>query len=269
MEQCEKCGGKLAKINGRALKEALNFTKASFPTKNISNVQWVGVCPSCDAYALGAETTHPWPFKAEDGVMRVVDDYEQGCVVAGSKILDFCGFRFSEAALVSANLLLGVEAVGTQSLELKGGSLTENSSAADFLQFSQDVCEWGRGQRVWGNLQRHHEAESLAQVLRSWLIFANSSCEDEDAIAQGAEIKGLGVSFASKHLRMLNPERYAVLDDVFRQGLGIALNPRGYRLFLSALGALGKEIAQPMRIANLEAALFLLVRQEVRAKADA
>ncbi|XKF16777.1 hypothetical protein LL947_06565 [Halomonas sp. BLK-85] len=266
MEQCEQCGGELAKINGRTLKEALNFTKASFTSKKISNVQWVGVCPSCDAYALGVETTHPWPFKAADGVMRVVDDYEQGCVFAESKSLEFCGFRFSEAALVSANFLLGVEAASTHSLELKGGSLSESSSAADFLQFSRGVCEWGRGQRVWGNLQRHHGAESLAQVLRSWLVFANSPCKDEDAIAKGAQIKGLGVSFASKHLRMLDPERYAVLDDVLQQGLGIALNPRGYRLFLSALRAMAKEINQPMRIANLEAALFILVRQDVRTK---
>lgn len=269
MEQCEKCGSGIAKINGRTLKEALNFTKASLPAKKISNVEWVGVCPSCDAYALGAGTTHPWPFKAEDGVMRVVDDYEQGCVIAERKILDFCGFRFSEAALVSASLLLGMGSFGAQPLELKGGSLSENSSAADFLQFSQGVCEWGRGQRVWGNLQRHHDTESLAQALRLWLVFANGPCEDEDAIARGIEIKGLGVSFASKHLRMLDPERYAVLDDVLRQGLGIALNPRGYRLFLSALRALGKKIDQPMRIANLEAALFLLVRQDVRAKVDA
>lgn len=266
MEKCEKCGGQLAKINGRTLKEALNFTKASFSEKNISNVQWVDICPSCDAYALGAETIHPWPFKSADGVMRVVDDYDQGRVVAKRKILDFCGFRFSEAALVSANFLLGVEAEVTQSLELMGGSLSESSSAEDFLQFSRGVCEWGRGQRVWGNLQRHHGEESLAQVLRSWLVFANSSCKDEDAIARGADIKGLGVSFASKHLRMLDPKRYAVLDDVLQQGLGIALNPRGYRLFLSALRALAKEIDKPMRIANLEAALFLLVRQDVRAK---
>mgnify|MGYP003149554672 FL=1 len=269
MGQCQKCGGELAKINGRALREALNFTKASFPTKKISNAQWVIVCPSCDPYVLGADTTHPWPFKAADGVMRVVDDYEQSCVVAESKILDLCGFRFSEAALVSANCLLGLEAGGTQSLELEGGSLSESSNAEDFLQFSQGVCEWGRGQRVWGNLLRHHGTEELAQVLRSWLIFANSPCKDEDAIARGSEIKGLGVSFASKHLRMLDPERYAVLDDVLQQGLGIALNPRGYRLFLSALRTLAKEINQPMRVANLEAALFLLVRQDVRAKADA
>lgn len=110
---------------------------------------------------------------------------------------------------------------------------------------------------------RGREFGSGAEVMAG---FANSPCKDEDAIAKGAQIKGLGVSFASKHLRMLDPERYAVLDDVLQQGLGIALNPRGYRLFLSALRAMAKEINQPMRIANLEAALFILVRQDVRTK---
>lgn len=266
MGRCKKCGGELAKINGKTLKEALNFTKASFPAQKISNVQWVGVCPSCDAYALGQETTHPWPFQATDGVMRVVDDYEQGCVITESATLDLLGFRFSEAALFSANLLPSLVASSTQSLELKGSSLSESSSAEDFLQFSQGVCEWGRGQRVWGNLHRYHGEECLVQALSSWLIFANTSCEDENAISKGAEIKGLGVSFASKHLRMLNPERYGVLDGVLQQGLGIAMNPRGYRLLLSSLRALAKEIDQPMRIADLEAAVFLLVRQSVRAK---
>lgn len=266
MEQCKKCGGELAKINGRTLKEALKFTKASFPSQKISSVHWVGVCPSCDAYALGAETVHPWPFLSSDGVMRVVDDYEQNCVSTQSRPLEFCGFRFSEAALVSANQLLGVEAESTKALELCGRSLSENSSPSDFLNFSEGVCNWGRGQRVWGNLQRHHSPGSLATELKTWLLFASSPCEDEEAISKGAEIKGLGVSFASKHLRMLAPERYAVLDDVLRQGLGVALNPRGYRLFMSALRVLVTELEQPMRIANLEAAVFLLVRQAVRAK---
>ncbi|MCC5797023.1 MAG: hypothetical protein JJU48_06815 [Methylophaga sp.] len=198
--------------------------------------------------------------------MRVVDDYEQGRVSNQSKSLEFCGFRFSMSALVSANRLLNVEAESTRALELCGSALTENSGVSDFLQFSEGVCKWGRGQRVWGNLQRHHGSEGLANELRSWLLFAAKPCRDEEAIAKGAEIKGLGVSFASKHLRMLAPERYAVLDDVLQQGLGIALNPRGYRLFMSALRTLAGELEQPLKIADLEAAVFLLVRQDVRAK---
>ncbi|XKH61024.1 hypothetical protein LG290_04480 [Halomonas sediminis] len=263
---CIKCGGQLANINGRTFKEALGFTKAAFSKMKFSNIQWVSVCPSCDAYALGAETVHPWPFQAADGVMRVVDDYDQGRVSAKSKSLEFIGFEFSEAAVRSANLLLRVEAESSQLLEERGALLTKLSSTKEFLLFSQGVCEWGRGQRVWGNLQRHYEPEDLGQVLKSWLIYAIESADDEEAITRGEEIKGLGVSFASKHLRMLRPDRYAVLDDVFKQGLGIALNPKGYRLFMSELRKLANELEQPLRVANLEAAVFLLVRQAVRAK---
>lgn len=267
MESCTKCDGQLARINGRTLKEALDFTGVSSPAK-FSNVEWVDVCPSCDADALGAETNYSWPFQSSDGVMRVIDDFIQGELSPESRCLELCGFKFSEAAISSANTLLGLEGENenTQSLELSGAKLSISSTYQDFLEFSHGVCEWGRGKRVWGNLLRHHGEDALAQELRSWLVYAINSQDDESAISRGIRIKGLGVSFASKHLRMLNPKRYAVLDDVLMQGLGIALNPRGYRLFLSALRSLADQLGQSPRIANIEAAIFLLVRQQVRAK---
>jgi hypothetical protein len=267
---CKICGGYLAKINGRTLKEALAFTKASFHhRKKLSNTQWVDVCPSCDAYALGIETVHPWPFQAADGVMRVANDYDQSHMAVESETLELCGFKFSEAAIRSTNALLSVDAESVQALEAQGAALSMNSDPEDFLRFSRGVCEWGRGKRVWANLNIYNESENLSYLLKSWLIHARSSSDDEEVIAMGVDIKGLGVSFASKHLRMLSPERYAVLDDVLRQGLGVALNPRGYRLFMSAIRALGNKLEPGLRVANLEGAIFLLVRQDVRAKTDA
>lgn len=59
-----------------------------------------------------------------------------------------------------------------------------------------------------------------------------------NAILKGTQIRGLDVSFASKHLRMLEPKKYAVLDNVLSKGLGFALNSRGYRFFLSTLRSL-------------------------------
>jgi hypothetical protein len=190
--------------------------------------------------------------------------YEKGAVE--SNILDFLGFRFSESAIRSASALFEKEYKNSQLLEKRGALLSLNSSFDDFLSFSQAVCIWGGGERVWGNLLRHHGSEKLSKMLKSWLVYARSSQEDEEAIAMGENIKGLGVSFASKHLRMLKPDRYAVLDDVLQQGLGIALNPRGYRLFMSALRLFRDRHEPQMRVANIEAALFLLVRQGVRAK---
>ena len=87
------------------------------------------------------------------------------------------------------------------------------------------------------------------------------------AISKGIEIDGLGVSFASKHLRMIAPETFPVLDQVLSEGLGFALNRKGYALFTQLLRDFmaQHEITEP--IATLESGIFLLVRQQVRAQA--
>nr|WP_298377551.1 hypothetical protein [uncultured Halomonas sp.] len=99
----------------------------------------------------------------------------------------------------------------------------------------QAVCEWGKGFRVWGNLTRYYRLPDLSRALDDWLAIAAATDDAASAIAPGIAIKGLGVSFASKHLRMLNPQRYAVLDEVISEGLGFAKNPRGYALFIHCL----------------------------------
>jgi len=266
VDVCVKCGSSLAKINGRTLKSAILLTKASFQKNKFSDTDWVSVCPLCDSDVLGAETNHPWPFQSSDGVMRVVDDYYKDHKIQKNKAYDFLGFEFSELAMLSALRLFEIEYESTKLIELQGESLSSISSFDDFLRFSESVCIWGGGKRVWANLLRHHGPEKLSHMLKSWLVDARSSLVDEEAIAMGTHIKGLGVSFASKHLRMLKPERFAVLDDVLQQGLGIALNPRGYRLFMSELRSFRDRHQLQIKVANLEAALFLLVRQGVRAK---
>lgn len=83
------------------------------------------------------------------------------------------------------------------------------------------------------------------------------------AITLGTGIKGLGVSFASKHLRHLAPERFAVLDDVLTRGLGYAQNPAGFSLLIQSLERLKIENSLTWRMADLEAGIFLLTRQLV------
>ncbi|MNR55158.1 hypothetical protein D3C85_1754790 [compost metagenome] len=65
---------------------------------------------------------------------------------------------------------------------------------------------------------------------------------------------------------MLAPEKYAVLDDVLSEGLGFALNGKGYRLFLSSLRKFSVDHSISGNLAELEAGIFLLVRQEVRSR---
>ena len=87
---------------------------------------------------------------------------------------------------------------------------------------------------------------------------------DSNAIEGGCGIKGLGVSFASKHLRLLLPERYAVLDEVLSTGLGFALNPTGYALFMREIKRFKEKYSIRHSLAHIEWAIFGLVRQSVR-----
>lgn len=260
------CQVKTAKINGRTLKQALEFTKANHRFREFSLTQWVEVCPECDAYGLGAELTHPWPFLCHDGVMRTVADFDADQKQYLSNDLNFFGFKFSESALESAITLCQLEDSTTGSIEEIGSKMNEKSTGAELLKFSQLVCEWGRGQRVWGNLHKHKSAEELAFAYADWFNLANKATDPADAIEPGIKIKGLGVSFASKHLRMLDPEKFAVLDEVLSEGLGFAMNPKGYRLFMRLLQDFSIQNHLQHNVATLESGLFMLVRQQVRGK---
>nr|WP_298410598.1 hypothetical protein [uncultured Halomonas sp.] len=99
-----------------------------------------------------------------------------------------------------------------------------------------------------------------------WLAIAAATDDAVSLIAPGIAIKGLGVSFASKHLRMLDPKRYAVLDEVINEGLGFARNPRGYALFIYCLQEFLARHELPYSVATLESGLFYLIRQQVRAR---
>jgi hypothetical protein len=259
------CGSPLSRINGRTLKAALNQTKANHQFGVVDNTQWVNVCPTCDAYALGMETIHPWPFLCHDGVMRTVKDFDLKARYFNAEDLDFSGFRFSRSALESAILLARKEFDSSEVVKSLNVALS-SEGRINFLSFSEAVCNWGRGQRVWANLLRLNDGqENLESLLHEWLTGVGAA-SDEAAILGGTNIQGLGVSFASKHLRMLDPGRFAVLDDVLSEGLGFALNGKGYRLFLSSLRKFSVDNSVSVNLAELESGIFLLVRQDVRSR---
>jgi hypothetical protein len=47
------------------------------------------------------------------------------------------------------------------------------------------------------------------------------------------QVKNLGISFASKHLKFLAPKNAVVLDSIIEEQLGYATNPAGYGAFLT------------------------------------
>jgi len=78
-------------------------------------------------------------------------------------------------------------------------------------------------------------------------------------------LNGLGVSFASKHLKFLDPERHVVLDSIIRKRLGYPDTSEGYYEFVSDCKDVlslvqGKGIlrcdGKPFRIADVEMAIY-------------
>ncbi len=84
------------------------------------------------------------------------------------------------------------------------------------------------------------------------------------AIRAGLRIKGLSVSFASKHLLLLLLGRYRVLDEVISPGLGFALNRSGFLLFMKSLHEFQQHHASGLSTAQVASAIFYQVRQSVR-----
>lgn len=259
--ETHSCGSRLSRINGRTLSAAIRATKANHRFGTFKPTHWVNVCPACDSYALGVETEHPWPFLSPDGVMLTVNDFAPE-VRSATEVLDFFGFKFSRSALDSAILLARIEFSSTVAVERLASDFLAGRTL-DVLLLSERICEWGEGQRVWANLMRLNDRGELQKLLNEWLL-GLSNASDEDVIERGAAIPGLGVSFASKHLRMMSPTKFAVLDGVLSEGLGLALNARGYHLFLRCLRDFHTNHSVPSTFAELEAGIFLLVRQGVR-----
>lgn len=147
-------------------------------------------------------------------------------------------------------------------------------SAKRAEKFSQLVCEWGGGNRVYANLLRHHGSQ-YGRIMAKALHQAARAIDDDMAIAPLIEIKGLSTSFASKHLRLLDPGRYGTLDSRLRDGLGFALNPRGYAFFMRELREFAHvlcKVAPPMMknvsIATLEQSIFEIVRERAIGKTE-
>ena len=246
-------------INGRSLQKALEVTKANRNFGPFEMTDRVGIDPRKDAYLLGSELTRPFPFSTASGLMITVHDVDS----SDALVYEFGRFRFSASAYESARHWIFHEDKVTDEVERLGRQVASGGLDAAYA-FSGRVCEWGRGARVWGNLNRFYTKSALSDALSKWFSSLDSVLDDAVAVEKGIAIKGLGVSFASKHLRFLRPDQYAVLDEVLSLGLGFALNPAGYALFMQELRAFKRKYNVPHPIAQVEAAIFGLVRQSVR-----
>jgi hypothetical protein len=112
------------------------------------------------------------------------------------------------------------EVLGTRTLEKMGRALLRGPvrrNAGAWLAFSHDVCRWGgkTGARVFGRISKNDKA-----LIETSFTAAKAALRRGPSALMAAKralspIQGLGsFSYASKHLRMLDPAISPVLDGI-------------------------------------------------------
>lgn len=272
---CKQCGYPASRINGRTLRESLAHRDL---LRRADDRHWIQICPRCDRQDLFDAHQNVLPFLSHDGVMRTA---RHGTTEA-EEVLSLAGFSFTRNALESGIALANREDGdptsdwSTARVEVQARKYRQAPSPQSALELTDAICKWGRGHRVYGNLEKRH-CHTLGQKMDRWMRAALATDTDEAAIASVSPSRedglpeGLGVSFGSKHLRMLDPDRFAVLDSVLSQGLGYALNPKGYALFMHHLRNLHRRLSDSgwqHTLGRMESGLFILVGQAVRSESE-
>jgi hypothetical protein len=163
----------------------------------------------------------------------------------------------------------------TRPLEEKGARLREAGVSTERLAaFIRAVCRWGGYSGIGGRILKHNKADALQMQFEA-TIAALSRPDPDLCAALGAlnRLYGLGrPSFASKHLRFLDPALCPILDSLLADNLVYPANRERYLAFagdchkvVSKLQQLGitNLVERPSGnwyAADVEKALFVVIR---------
>lgn len=150
---------------------------------------------------------------------------------------------------------------------------------ASTIEFIRRVFKWGgrTGARIRGRIEAHYRGSF--EPVRSCFsqaaeILADPRSDVRDALACVNRIKYLGgVSYASKHLRFMAPERCVTLDTNLAGQLGVKLDPINYAALCRECAAIARELNGSLRLppvgsaawsaADVEVAVFTRLNPEV------
>jgi hypothetical protein len=155
------------------------------------------------------------------------------------------------------------QAPETPDLERQGFELrTSNPMTWDDIEaFIKAVCKWAgsTGNRVRGQVLKPGKTEietamrdaTIENAIRDAISQLGSNQPDPvSALERMLKIRGLDVSFASKHLRFLFPKYCPTLDSILSFRLGYKPSPGGYGSFVRKCN----EIADELNTAKIEIA---------------
>jgi hypothetical protein len=156
----------------------------------------------------------------------------------------------------------------THRLEKDGAALiAAGFPSAQLDQFIRDVCKWGNYPGIAGRVLKHNSAASISRQFASATAAFTSASPASAALSALISIKGLGLSFASKHLRFLRPDICPVLDSQLSRDCHYPLSLTDYQRFSNdclaiaaglnaAGGALSLPTSTPWGAADVEMSIF-------------
>lgn len=171
----------------------------------------------------------------------------------------------------------------TQEVEKHGKKIMDNpkNTPKDIYAFIYEVCAWGGNLYfVFPGLSRHNGGEHaapkrIATAVRQAIEFLRKN-EMAEAIKillpQSGVVKGFGIAYASKTLRMLSPEKAATFDSHLQEAVGRELTPADYAVWCNECKDLADKLNKisafknPKRksgkwfVADVEAVVFDKVR---------
>ena len=163
----------------------------------------------------------------------------------------------------------------TIDLEKLGLSLREqNFEHSQISDFVKGVCEWGGDYRgIAKQVLRKNTLDRIANALQNATTELSKAEPDfGKALQMIDDLKGLGVSFGSKHLRFLFPDKCPVLDSRISNRLFYSSDCSGYNQFVrdcnmivSALEGIDNLVPErkgKWYVADVEASLYTYLKKE-------
>lgn len=163
----------------------------------------------------------------------------------------------------------------TLNIEASANFLKENDfPEIETKEFITKVCKWGNYPGIATRVINNNHFESIQNAFENALEEISNN-NIESALTSINQLNGLGKpSFASKHLRFLNPENCPVYDNVLNCYLPYPYNPCGYSLFASDCKKIARSLEQLTQqnpfernqnrwfAADVEAALFYYFKEQ-------
>ena len=141
-------------------------------------------------------------------------------------------------------------------VEALGRELVDNDFDPQLsMEFLEAVCTWGGGHRFRDRLLGGNAPAVVSATLREAYSAASADRSTEAVAHVQANIRYLGLSYASKIVRCLCPSHAVVLDSRVREGWGYTHNIDGHREFNDECARLLNLLAADPAFADIEPGL--------------